>query len=127
MKPILLDEVLGKIRQLLAYRDLFQDRTMVVVLQLLNRGESHHSPSGDAVPFDDGRGVGDVLTVGGGEVYGWRVGAPPPDFGWSWNPRTTCRLAKKGRPSAVVSTAMRKGVWPRRPRPEPSPVRSPPI
>src|SRR4051794_33099707 len=44
-----------------------------------------------------------------------------------WNPRTTCRRAYKGRLSAVVSTAMMKGVWPRRPRPEPSPVRSPPI
>ena len=44
-----------------------------------------------------------------------------------WNPRTTCRRAYRGRPSAVVSTAMIKGVWPRRPRPEPSPVRSPPI
>jgi hypothetical protein len=29
--------------------------------------------------------------------------------------------------SAEVSTAMMKGVWPRRPRPAPSPVRSPPI
>src|SRR3954452_1003809 len=36
-----------------------------------------------------------------------------------WNPRTTCRRAYKGRLSAVVSTAMMKGVWPRRPRPEP--------
>src|SRR6185503_17308931 len=44
-----------------------------------------------------------------------------------WNPRTTCNRAYRGRPSAVVSTAMIKGVWPRRPRPEPSPVRSPPI
>src|SRR4051794_29576959 len=44
-----------------------------------------------------------------------------------WNPRTTCRRAYRGRLSAVVSTAMIKGVWPRRPRPEPSPVRSPPI
>src|SRR4051795_4791682 len=45
----------------------------------------------------------------------------------AWNPRTTCRRAYRGRLSAVVSTAMIKGVWPRRPRPEPSPVRSPPI
>src|SRR5215211_492087 len=43
-----------------------------------------------------------------------------------WNPRTTCNRAYRGRPSAVVSTAMIKGVWPRRPRPEPSPLRSPP-
>src|SRR4051812_44348386 len=34
-----------------------------------------------------------------------------------WNPRTTCKRAYKGRLSAVVSTAMIKGVWPRRPRP----------
>src|SRR4051812_23846541 len=44
-----------------------------------------------------------------------------------WNPRTICNRAYRGRPSAEVSTAMIKGVWPRRPRPEPSPVRSPPI
>src|SRR3954452_24564765 len=44
-----------------------------------------------------------------------------------WNPRTTCRRAYKGRLSAVVSTAMIKGVWPRPPRPEASPVPSPPI
>src|SRR5882672_6647101 len=44
-----------------------------------------------------------------------------------WKPRTTCRRACSGRPAAEVSIAMIKGVWPRRPRPEPSPVRSPPI
>src|SRR3982074_842590 len=59
------------------------------------------------------------------------AGAGPPAHGLLvspvWNPRTTWRRACSGRPSAEVSTAMMKGVWPRRPRPAPSPVRSPPI
>src|SRR5215472_358149 len=42
-------------------------------------------------------------------------------------PRTTCKRAYSGRPSSEVSIATIKGVWPRRPRPDPSPVRSPPM
>ena len=40
---------------------------------------------------------------------------------------TTCKRAWSGRPSSEVSIATIKGVWPRRPRPDPSPVRSPPM
>jgi hypothetical protein len=42
------------------------------------------------------------------------------------NPRTTWRRACSGRPSSDVSIAAMKGVCPRRPRPDPSPERSPP-
>src|SRR5271170_3424148 len=45
----------------------------------------------------------------------------------AWKPRTTCKRACSGRPSSEVSIATIKGVWPRRPRPDPSPVRSPPM
>jgi hypothetical protein len=41
------------------------------------------------------------------------------------NPRTTWRRACSGRPSSDVSIATMKGVCPRRPRPDPSPERSP--
>src|SRR5215510_16593943 len=86
--------------------------------------------AGDVALMDDTRLFGDaakplaaVADDGGSGLYTGAKALGLP----ARNPRTTCKRAYSGRPSLEVSIATIKGVWPRRPRPDPSPVRSPPM
>ena len=76
--------------------------------------EPEASTNGRRIPVPRGK-----LLGGSSSINGMVVRGQAQDFD-TWT-RTTWRRVCSGRPSAEVSTAMIKGVWPRRPRPAPSP------
>ena len=86
--------------------------------------------AGDVAFMNDAGLLGDAAKplAAVADDGGSRLDIRAQPFGFDClNPRTTWRRVCSGRPSEVVSTAIMKGVCPRRPRPVPSPVRSPPI
>src|SRR5215813_4153282 len=83
--------------------------------------------AGDVALMDDTRLFGDAAKPLAAVADDSGAGLDRRLVSPARKPRTTCKRACSGRLSSEVSIATIKGVWPRRPRPDPSPVRSPPM